>query len=405
MDQSTSNVDPTIGRRIRAARVWRGMDQQVLAGLAGFSQGHLSKIERGLIPVDKRSTVEAFARALEVSPGDLTGADTFLTPGASEEHTALDPLRLALADVEWGEQLEGPVAPWPQIEQDLNAVNALRPLADYSRLTGLLPSLVRNLHGSLEGTHRQDALVGLTDCYTAAWAAAKNLGAPDLAQVAARHLRDVTAHLDGLEWEGLAAWTRVNAISSSARQRAYVVATRAADRLDEGLDRPEVAELYGMLHLSAALGSTVAADYDQANAHLQEAEKTARRPGVGSKNFARQSFGTGNIAIWKTMIAVESGEGGRAAEIAARVDPDTLPASRSRRAAWHIDIGRGLAMERRDEDAIAAFRVARQLAPQRARANPWVREAVTDMYERARRDAVRKDLRGMAYWLGIGRSV
>jgi tetratricopeptide (TPR) repeat protein len=159
-----------------------------------------------------------------------------------------------------------------------------------------------------------------------------------------------------------------------------------------------------MLHLSAALGSTVAADYDQANAHLQEAEKTARRRGVGSKNFARQSFGTGNVAIWRTMIAVESGEGGRAAEIAGRVDPDALPASRSRRAAWHIDIGRGMAMERRDEDAIAAFRVARQLAPQRARANPWVREAVTDMYERARRDAVRKDLRGMAYWLGIGRS-
>jgi transcriptional regulator with XRE-family HTH domain len=404
MAGDTPGVDPTIGRRIRAARVWRGLDQQVLAHRAGFTQGYLSKIERGLAPVDKRATLESFARALDVSPGDLTGADTFLTPGASDENAALAPLRLALADVEFGEALEGPVSPWPEIQQDLAAVNALRPLADYSRLTGLLPKLVRDLHGSVDGARRQDALIGLTDCYSAAWAAAKNLGDAGLAQIAARHLRDVTAHLDGLEWDGLAAWARVNAISSTARERAYVVATKAANKLDEGLDKPEVAELYGMLHLSAALGSTVAGDFDQAGTHLQEAENIARRPGVGERNFSRQSFGPGNVAIWKTMIAVESGEGGKAAEIAAQVDPATLPASRSRRAAWQIDIARGMAMERRDEEAITAFRTARQLAPQRTHANPWVRETVTDMYERARREAVRRDLRGMAYWLGIGRT-
>ncbi|MGH8964831.1 MAG: helix-turn-helix domain-containing protein [Actinomycetes bacterium] len=404
MADDIRGVDPTIGRRIRAARVWRGLDQQVLAHRAGFTQGYLSKIERGLAPVDKRATVDAFARALDVSPGDLTGADTFLTPGTRDENAALAPLRLALADVEFGEVLDGPVAPWPEIQQGVAAVNALRPLADYSKLAALLPKLVRGLHGSVSGTHRQDALTGLTDCYSAAWAAAKNLGDAGLAQIAARNLRDVTAHLDGLEWEGLAAWARVNAISSVARERAYVVATRAANKLDEGLDKPEVAELYGMLHLSAALGSTVAGDFDQAGTHLHEAECIAQRPGVAERNFSHQSFGPGNVAIWKTMIAVESGDGGKAAEIAARVDPTMLPASRSRLAAWHIDIGRGMAMDRRDEAAIAAFRTARQLAPQRAHANPWVREAVTDMYERARRESVRKNLRGMAFWLGIGRT-
>ena len=59
MADATRSVDPTIGRRIRAARVWRGMDQQVLAGHAGFSQGYLSKIEHGLTAVEKRSTVES----------------------------------------------------------------------------------------------------------------------------------------------------------------------------------------------------------------------------------------------------------------------------------------------------------------------------------------------------------
>jgi transcriptional regulator with XRE-family HTH domain len=401
--ETGEQIDPSIGRRIRAARIWRGMDQQVLAGLAGFSQGYLSKIERGLAPVDKRATLERFARVLEVSPSDLTGATgSFLTPaGAGEDNEALVPLRLALADIELGEEIDTPPPPWPQVEQRLAEMNALRPKADYAARNAMLPALIRDLHASIGGPHRHQALIGLTDCYTAAETAAKNLGAPDLAQVAARHLRDVTAQLDGPEWEGLAAWGRVNAISSSARRRAYAVATKAANGLDGHLDRPETAELYGMLHLSAALGSTVAGDFDQANTHLREAENIAGRPGVGSANFAYLAFGVGNVAIWRTMLAVEAGEGGRATEIARRVDPTTLPESPSRRASWHIDIGRGLAMERRDEEAVQAFRIARKLAPQRAHSDPWIRETVTTMFERARREAVQRDLRGLAHWLGL----
>lgn len=401
MADANRQIDPTIGRRIRAARIWRGKDQQVLAGLAGFSQGYLSKIERGLLPVDKRATLEKFARALEVSPSDLTGTTGSFLARADEENEALVPLRLTLADIEFGEEVDVPPPPWPQIAERLALMNALRPKADYTARNAMLPSLVRDLHASLDGRHRLQALIGLTDCYTAAETAAKNLGAPDLAQVAARHLRDVCAQLDGPQWEGLAAWGRVNAISGSARQRAYAVATKMAAALDRHVDRPEVAELYGMLHLSAALGSTVAGDYDQASTHLQEAEGIAARPGVGSTNFGYLAFGTGNVAIWKTMLAVEAGEGGRATEIARQVDPTTLPESPSRRASFHIDIGRGLAMERHDEAAIQAFRTARKLAPQRAHGDPWIRETVTTMYERARRDAVQRDLRGLAYWLGI----
>jgi hypothetical protein len=55
-------------------------------------------------------------------------------------------------------------------------------------------------------------------------------------------------------------------------------------------------------------------------------------------------------------------------------------------------------------EAVQAFRVAKQLAPQRAHGDPWIRETVTTMRERARRDAVRRDLNGLAYWLGIGRT-
>ncbi|WP_184727525.1 hypothetical protein [Saccharopolyspora phatthalungensis] len=42
------------------------------------------------------------------------------------------------------------------------------------------------------------------------------------------------------------------------------------------------------------------------------------------------------------------------------------------------------------------------LAPQRVRNMPFVRETVTDLVQRAQRDAVGRELRGMAYRMGLG---
>jgi hypothetical protein len=55
----------------------------------------LSKIERGLVPVGKRATVEAFARAIEVTPFGPDRTSTVLIAGANEGNAALVPLRLA----------------------------------------------------------------------------------------------------------------------------------------------------------------------------------------------------------------------------------------------------------------------------------------------------------------------
>lgn len=402
MSQATEQQDPTIGRRIRAARVWRGIGQQQLAGIAGFSKGYVSKVERGLLGVDRLSILDAFARALQVSPSDLTGVTgPFFAHVGLDEGLALIPLRLALAATELGDEIDAPPPPWEQIAPRVARVNELRSRADHAALTPMLPSLVRDLHASVDGPHRRDALIGLTDCYLASQVAAAHLGSPDLAQVAALYLRDVTNLLDGPEWAGLATWARVQTIGGTARDRAYRVASQAAGDLDAHLDRIEVVELAGMLHLVAALASTVSGNAGQAEAHLREAQDLACRPGAGQANFAHLSFGVGNVGIWRTLLAVEAGDGGRATEIARQIDPATLPASASRRCAWHIDIGRGLAMERRDEETLRAFKVAKQLAPQRARANPWVRETVAVMLERARRESAQR-VRGMAFWLGVG---
>ena len=60
-----------IGRRVKEIRTWRGLSLRTVAGLAGISAGHLSHIEHGTRRVDKRSTLEALAAALNVAPSEL----------------------------------------------------------------------------------------------------------------------------------------------------------------------------------------------------------------------------------------------------------------------------------------------------------------------------------------------
>ena len=53
---------------------------------------------------------------------------------------------------------------------------------------------------------------------------------------------------------------------------------------------------------------------------------------------------------------------------------------------------------------VQALQRAERLAPQRIRTNPFVRAVVTDLLRRARRDAGGRELRSMAYRMGLASS-
>lgn len=389
-----------VGRRVREIRAWRKLSQKELAGLAGISDGYLSRIERGSRPVERRSTLEALAAALEVAPSELTGTP-LLVRGANVEHAAVVHLRTALGEFDFADD-DRDAPPWEHVRARVARVNQLRPQAEYAQMGSILPGLLRDLYASLNGAHRRDALVGLAHVYLSSLSACKNLGYPDLAHVAALRIRDVAHELSDAEWTGLAAYARAQAIGSGARQRAGQLAVRAAEDIADELDRPEVAEVSGMLHLMAAFAHTTQGKLDTARDHIDEAAQIASRPGVGTQNWMHLWFGAGNVGIWQTALAVESGEGGRAVEIARGLDPTVIPDSQSRQGMWWIDIGRGLAMERKSRDgAVQAFRKAETLAPQITHSNPWVRETVTSLLSRAQRDAGGRELRGLAYRMGV----
>ena len=99
-------------------------------------------------------------------------------------------------------------------------------------------------------------------------------------------------------------------------------------------------------------------------------------------------------------IGVELGHGARVAEVASTVRPETI--NRSRQCAFWLDYGRGLLAERKTrERGLAAMLRAEKLAPQQVRTNVFAREAVTGLLTTSQREAGGRELRGLAYRMGI----
>jgi transcriptional regulator with XRE-family HTH domain len=399
----------SIGRRIGEIRSWRGMTLRAVAELAGITEGYLSRIERGERIVGRRSLLESIAAALRVAPSEL--AEQAFPPAAAdpvtgEAQAAVMALEAALSDLDTGVPFEGARArPWPAIAADMSRLNThLRPRTDYAAQGLVLPSLLSELHTLYitDPDHRADVLRALMDCYHAAGILLKNLGVRGLPTLAAFRARQVAEELDDPAWLGLAAWLRASTLGGKGRPRMLQLSVQGADALESHLDDPRAQQMYGALHLNAALASAAMCRADAAADHLNEAGTIASRIGANGRGFGNLYFSLANVGIWRVSIAVELGDPGRAQELARQVNPAQVP-SAARQAMYWADLGRGMASERTTRDqAVDALLRAEKIAPQRIRTNPFVRETVADLMRRARRKAVGRELRGMAYRMGLG---
>ncbi|MGH3429593.1 MAG: hypothetical protein ACRDQZ_18835, partial [Mycobacteriales bacterium] len=75
---------------------------------------------------------------------------------------------------------------------------------------------------------------------------------------------------------------------------------------------------------------------------------------------------------------------------------------KTRQSQYWVDYGRALArLPRRSDDAVMALRRAERLFPVRVHRNPFARDVIGELVVRSRRDAVGRELRGMAYRAGL----
>ena len=395
----------TLGSRVREVRGWRQLSLRQAAGLAGLPSSVWGQVERGERAVGNRRTLEAMAHTLRVHPTDLTG-QPWAPPDvvSSEAHAGLIGMETALERYDLGVDPEVPVRDWPGIANDLdNLAKLMHWSADYAEQGVLTPALLGELHGAYVRLprYRREVLLGLIMAFSSVVWTTKRLGVRGVPSLAARAVRRCAEVLEDPVWLGYAAYLRGDATGHLDRAAQYRRSVAAAQALTGRLDDRDAVQACGMLHLSAALAAAVQADPDTAATHLDEASALAARMDTEVGTWAHLWFGVVNVGIWRTSLAVELGEHPQAMEIAKAVHPELLPGT-SRQAEFWAEVGRALvASKKTREKGLRVLLHAEQLAPQRIRHDVFVHEAIANLLRQARREAGGRELRGLAWRLGV----
>lgn len=391
----------TIGERVARARIARGISQETLAGLMGRSTSWVSKIERGVLPLDRKSVVLKLAEVLEADANVLEGrSQAPHVPGKHGRAVVVGELRQAL--MRWATPAinlphAGPRFTMGELRQRVDTANQLRQDARFSDLAVSLPPLLDDLHDATDaGLDRHPVQTMAAEAMHDARAMTKKLGHLDLAWMSAELAGKAARQTDDPLLTAANAWNHIEVYkAANAPGPARALALATIDQLAENLGAatPGHLSLWGTMHLQAALIAAYWNNRDDATAHLREAADAARRLG-GDANHYDTMFGETNVAIHQVAVAVELGDPKTAIEHGNKIKASQL--GRERRARLAIDLARAFDHARKHEDSLASLLAAEKLAPDYVRPHPLVREIVGAQLRRAR-----PELRALAKRIGV----
>jgi transcriptional regulator with XRE-family HTH domain len=387
----------TIGARLRQIRNARKKSLRVIAGLAGVSASHLSRIERGERALDSRSETVALANALQIAPSELTSLP-IPAPGNGGTDAAVEAVRVALMAVNHHHS-EGEVLPVEALRERVSSLIDAICVGD-QLLTGReLPGVIRDLHASISAGRDVAQLLDLTALLhtqgTIGWL--RTAGASvDLREQAALLARRAAEEHDTPAARGLAVAGAVRVMLSTG---AFDLAQTELDSVTVSTASQETMQLAGMLALYRAEIAAADSRPGDVGPALEHAGELAQRTGEGNAYWL--GFGPTNTGFCHTSVALDLKDYDQAVVAAEGVNP-RMHSNRSRQAAYWAYYGRALTRVRgRHDDAVRALRQAELIVPHRVQRDPFTRDALSVLLAHSRRDASGRELRGMAYRAGL----
>ncbi|WP_405056932.1 helix-turn-helix domain-containing protein [Kribbella sp. NBC_01505] len=392
--------DRYIGQQVKAYRALRGLTQKQLGQMVNKTQGAIAQYERGLRPVTDRGVLYGLAQALQVEVGDLTGhAQDKVNPNVIAFHAAVPRIEAALMSQGYLDK-PGDPAPIERLAIDAQRALKIRMGNDYSTLGGMLPNLINDLYRhTMEGDEvtQRRAHEELTKAAFVTALATKGLGYTSLAWNAARAASESAQAVGDPGGLAAAEFARSQVMlgTPGAMTASLNYSAGGADRLQSELTTPADLELYGMLHLQAAL--TSAALKKDPGAHIREAIETVRRAGDGSAY--ELSFGRENVIIWQMSIANEMHNAREVIELSKTLNPESIDTN-DRQSRYFMELARAQAATGQYSAAIATLLRAELCSPQQVRTRAIIKELVGFLVRKAKRQVADGELGKLAKRVG-----
>ncbi|WP_406013061.1 helix-turn-helix domain-containing protein [Streptomyces sp. NBC_00984] len=395
-----------IGRRARRARLRLGMPQADLAAALGKSQGWVSKMERGLIELDRVGLLNQVAAELHVHPNDLIGRPYNSSPDENQWQVAASSILRELRRYDLAPVFEGAPRPSGQLWQEATRLHRLRDAAANVAIMQVLPDLFREARALAEvstGHEREEAFAIYAVCCKFAHTSAHALGHPELVAMACE--RAVwSARLSGDSvMPAVADWMRVWDMWATADWAdAIALSDRAIHSVQQGYDQgdPLAVRAWGSLQLRAAVSAARGGRTAEAEDRIGHAKAAADRlcGYAGPPIYDRHSltFSPGNVQIHAISVALEMREQRKALAINRRTPRDLVAAlPNSRQGHHHMDLARAWLWDGNRDKAVKELETAERIAPQLIRNHPIARSTLRSIVY-AERATTREKLRRMS---------
>jgi transcriptional regulator with XRE-family HTH domain len=405
----SSDRSLSTGGRIAAYRRLNRLTQRGLAARANVSHSLLTKVESGSRPASQ-AFLAACARAMSIPVTHLTGqpfiedqTEDRLAGPLADLRASLENFDLTLDDL--------PVRSLADIRPDVHHMVLARRDAQYSRILGQAPALIDELvqqSQTLTGHECEQAHHLLVQLYRAAADVGYGLGLVDLVSLLLARM-DFSASRCGDPYQ-VATYRYMRAYSTFTTGRHEVgrkIIQAALADIESGVRAADLVAVCaaGNLRLRASILATRQGDADTARDELAEARQLADTLGhevVGSDlatGYAgAMSFGATNVAIHAAAVEMELGNHGRAINLAQQVHvPNGYPPDRIGH--HYIDTARAQLWTGDNEGAMSSLLMARQVAPQKTRYHPSVRETIAGLIHASRHTP--DNLIGYANWVGV----
>lgn len=409
MDHGTSPEIP-LGERVRHYRERKGLSQLVLGAMVGRSEDWVSKVERGILPVDRLPMILELGRALDVRDlADLTGHALATSTSETPEHASVAAIRSAMTRLP---ALRGAALPGSPLGPDVLAEKVKdawtvydTDTARYARLGPALPELLGQAYRSVHagGAGAEAAARARIEVYQLLQVFLKRLGERELARTAADRALTYATELGDTVWTGASAWNLGAIMLNRGEGDLALELMRETigimTPIPEGA-APEYISVYGALHLVAAIACARSGQPGRGYDFLRQAEQISRRVPGGDRNDFRTSFGVTNTAMHYVHLAGEEGDVAEALRRADAVElvPGRLPLERTTR--YLVEVMQANRIAGDDLGTLYMLQKIEAQSPEEIRYFPTAREAVRDLV-RKNKSIYRRDVRAMADRLGV----
>lgn len=387
------------GIRIAKARNLRGFTQEGLAMRANVSRSLLAKVETGAKPATP-SLVAAVARACSVDPAEINGQPYRGNDKNSDAvHATIPAIRMALAYVDIAPELDAPLRTLDELRTEIAELRKLQKAASHVRLGARLPAVLEELTVHTMEADAARAWRMLNRAQALAGSLARRLGYNDLAQVIVERTFVSAQRAEDEHLPCLVSLGRARLLMTlGAWDIALKMIKNTASKVDQG--NPVSMEVFGSLHLSAAIAAARAGKAPDAWEHHGAASDAAARI---SPRDRRDPYGlqmtSQNAAIHGCAVAVELGDADEAIKLDRELDLGQRSVGGERRAHHELDMSRVHLCGNDHERSLKRVLHAERIAPQMTRFHPSARETVRQLQRSYRKPP--ESLRLLAGRMGI----